>query len=77
MHLSRTLKSEVISFDVTPAMERLSENNFEENHGIVVQCVSRNGTQLLSLFNFESTENDENPLLMIYSDDGTTSKNDL
>jgi len=66
--------SDVISFDVTPAIERLSESNYQENHGVVVQCVAGNGTRLLDVFNFESAKHDENPLLMVYSDDGTTSE---
>lgn len=67
--------SKVISFDVTPAIERLSESNFEENHGMIVQCITTSGskTRLLDVFDFESFEK---PILMIYTDDGT-SKNDL
>lgn len=65
----------VISFDVTPAIERLSESNFEENHGMILQCITKSGskTHLLNVFDFDSSEK---PLLMIYTDDGT-SKNNL
>lgn len=69
INLSKTLKSDVISFDVTPAIERLSENNFSENFGMVVQCVSDNRTHLFDVFDFDSTEK---PLLMVYTDDGTS-----
>lgn len=75
LNLSTTLNPEVISFDVTPAIERLSEKNFEENHGVIVQCVtvSGNRTSLLDVFDFESTD----PLLMIYTDDGSSKNNKL
>lgn len=69
--LSKVSKPEAISFDVTPVVERLSENKFVENHGIIVQSltVSGNRTRLFDIFDFEATDK---PLLMIYSDDGTS-----
>lgn len=72
---SNALKSEVISFDVTPAIERLSEENFNENHGIIVQCVVTSGDRahILDVFDFESSEK---ALLIVYTDD-ETSKNDI
>lgn len=75
LNLSTDFNSEVISFDVTPVIERLSEKNFEENHGVIVQCVtvSGNRTRLLDVFDFESTD----PLLMIYTDDGSSKNNKL
>lgn len=73
INLSKTLKPVVISFDVTPAIERLSEKNYTDNFGMVVQCVSRNRTHLLDIFDFHSTEK---PLLMVYTDNGT-SKNKI
>jgi len=74
INLTTDLKSEVVSFDVTPAIERLWENNFHENHGIIIQCitVSGNKIRLIDVFDFQSTD----PLLMIYTDDGT-SKNEM
>lgn len=74
--LSKGLKSEKIAFDVTPALERLSETNFEENHGMLVQCITASGsrTHLLDVFDFESSEN---ALLMVYTEDETISKNDM
>jgi len=72
--MSDVSKSEVISFDVTPAIQRLSENNFKENHGMLVQCVTESGshTHLLSVFDFVSSEK---PLLLVYTDDGTSKYN--
>jgi len=72
--MSKVSKSEVISFDVTPAIERLSKNNFKDNHGMLVQCVTESGshTHLLSVFDFVSPEN---TLLLIYTDDGTSKNN--
>jgi len=69
--MSKVSNSEVISFDVTPAIERLSTNNFKENHGMLVQCVTESGshTHLLSVFDFLSPEN---TLLLVYTDDGTS-----
>jgi len=51
-----------------PIIERLSEENFKQNHGILVQCVTGSGnkTRILDVFDFGST------LLMIYTDDGTS-----
>ncbi|VVC32742.1 Transforming growth factor-beta, C-terminal,Cystine-knot cytokine,TGF-beta [Cinara cedri] len=71
---STALKSEVISFDVTPAIERLSEKNFDGNHGIIVQCVITSGgqTHIMDVFDFESSEK---ALLIVYTDDGTIEKN--
>lgn len=71
IQISNVLKSKIISFDVTPAIERLSEENFIENHGMLVQCVTASGslTHLLDVFDFESSEK---PLLMVYTDDGTS-----
>ncbi|XP_022180489.1 protein decapentaplegic-like [Myzus persicae] len=65
--------SETESFDVTPFIERLSKNNFKENHGMLVQCVTESGshTHLLSVFDFVSPDN---TLLFIYTDDGTSQK---
>ncbi|XP_060857036.1 protein decapentaplegic-like [Metopolophium dirhodum] len=64
------------SFDVTPFIERLLKNNFKENHGILVQCVTESGshTHLLSVFDFVSPEN---TLLLVYTDDGTSEKSSL
>lgn len=72
--MSKVSKSEVISFDVTPAIERLSKNNFKENHGMLVQCVTESGshTHLLSVFDFVSPEK---TLLLVYTDDGTSKNN--
>lgn len=71
INMSTISKSEVISFDVTPAIERLSENNFKDNHGMLVQCVTESGSQthLLSVFDFLSPEK---TLLLVYTDDGTS-----
>ncbi|XP_025200960.1 protein decapentaplegic-like [Melanaphis sacchari] len=71
INMSKVSKSEVISFDVTPAIERLSKNNFKENHGMLVQCVTESGshTHLLSVFDFVSPEK---TLLLVYTDDGTS-----
>lgn len=71
IQLSEVSRSDVISFDVTPAIERLSQNNFKENHGMLVQCVTESGSQtnLLNVFDFESIEK---PLLLVYTDDGTS-----
>ncbi|KAF0751023.1 protein decapentaplegic-like, partial [Aphis craccivora] len=73
INMSKVSKSEVISFDVTPAIERLSRNNFKDNHGMLVQCVTESGshTHLLSVFDFVSPEK---TLLLIYTDDGTGEK---
>lgn len=70
---TNVLKSEIVSFDVTPAVERLSEKNFIENYGIIVQCVMTSGgqTHILDVFDFESSEK---AILIIYTDD-ETSKN--
>lgn len=64
-------KSKEISLDVTPAMERLSDTNFDENHGVLVECVTGSGsrTRLIDVFDFQSSAK---PLLMIYTDDGTS-----
>lgn len=69
INMSTISKTE--SFDVTPFLERLSKNNFKENHGILVQCVTESGshTHLLSVFDFVSPEN---TLLLVYTDDGTS-----
>lgn len=71
IELSKTLKSNTTTFDVTPVLERLSETNFEENHGLLVQCVTTSGsrTNLLDVFDFETSES---TLLMVYTDDGTS-----
>ncbi|XP_060842743.1 protein decapentaplegic-like [Rhopalosiphum padi] len=76
INMSKVSKSEVISFDVTPAIERLSRNNFKENHGMLVQCVTESGshTHLLSVFDFVSPEK---TLLLVYTDDGTSEKSTL
>ncbi|XP_022167435.1 protein decapentaplegic-like [Myzus persicae] len=76
INMSKVSKSEVISFDVTPAIERLSENNFKDNHGMIVQCVTESGSQthLLSVFDFLSPEK---TLLLVYTDDGTSEKSTL
>ncbi|XP_060864899.1 protein decapentaplegic-like [Metopolophium dirhodum] len=76
INMSKVSKSEVISFDVTPAIERLSKNNFKENHGMLVQCVTESGshTHLLSVFDFVSPEK---TLLFVYTDDGTSEKSTL
>lgn len=73
--LSSTSESKEISFDVTPAVERLFETNFNENHGLLIECVTVPGSQtrLLDVFDFQSSVK---PLLMVYTDDGT-SKDDL
>ncbi|XP_008187346.1 protein decapentaplegic-like [Acyrthosiphon pisum] len=64
------------SFDVTPFIERLATNNFKDNHGILVQCVTESGshTHLLSVFDFVSPEN---TLLLVYIDDGTSEKSSM
>ncbi|CAI6356673.1 unnamed protein product [Macrosiphum euphorbiae] len=64
------------SFDVTPFIERLAKNNFKDNHGILVQCVTESGshTHLLSVFDFVSPEN---TLLLVYTDDGTSAKSSM
>ncbi|XP_022170419.1 protein decapentaplegic-like [Myzus persicae] len=74
MNLSRISKTE--SFDVTPYVERLWKNNFKDNHGMIVQCVTESGshTHLLSVFDFVSPEN---TLLLVYTDDGTSQKSTL
>ncbi|KAL5236686.1 hypothetical protein ACI65C_004096 [Semiaphis heraclei] len=74
INMSTISKTE--SFDVTPFLERLSKNNFKENHGILVQCVTESGshTHLLSVFDFVSPEN---TLLLVYTDDGTSQKSTL
>ncbi|CAI6374358.1 unnamed protein product [Macrosiphum euphorbiae] len=74
--MSEVSKSEVISFDVTPAIARLSKNNFKDNHGMLVQCVTESGshTHLLSVFDFASPEK---TLLFVYTDDGTSEKSTL
>ncbi|CAH1710548.1 unnamed protein product [Aphis gossypii] len=73
INMSKVSKSEIISFDVTPAIERLSRNNFKDNHGMLVQCVTESGshTHLLSVFDFVSPEK---TLLLVYTDDGTGEK---
>lgn len=72
--MTKVSKSEVISFDVTPFIERLSMNDFKENHGLIVQCVMESGSQthLLNVFDFVSTEK---PILLVYTDDGTGKNN--
>jgi len=71
INMSTISKTE--SFDVTPFIERLTKNNFKDNHGMLVQCVTESGshTHLLSVFDFVSPEN---TLLLVYTDDGTISK---
>jgi len=70
--MSKISKSE--SFDVTPFIERLSKNEFKDNHGILVQCVTLSSSQihLLSVFDFVSPEK---TLLLVYTDDGTSNNN--
>lgn len=68
--MTGVLKTEFISFDVTPALERLSEDNFENNHGMLIQCLMSTGRAPLNgLFDFESASK---PVLMVYTDDGTS-----
>lgn len=68
---SNTFKSEAINFDVTSAIERLSQENFFYNYGILVQCImeSDGHTHLLDVFDFETFEK---AVLIIYTDDGTS-----
>ncbi|XP_050524258.1 protein decapentaplegic-like [Daktulosphaira vitifoliae] len=67
--------SEYISFDVTPALERLAEEKFENNHGILIQCVTSVGrVPLNDMFDFQSTDK---PILMLYTDDGTNKERTL
>uniref|UniRef100_A0A2S2N9B1 Protein decapentaplegic n=2 Tax=Schizaphis graminum TaxID=13262 RepID=A0A2S2N9B1_SCHGA len=72
INMSTISKTE--SFDVTPFIERLMKNNFKDNHGMLVQCVTESGshTHLLSVFDFVSPES---TLLLVYTDDGTISDN--
>lgn len=71
---SNAFKSEAINFDVTPAIERLSQENFFDNYGILVQCIMESGghTHLLDVFDFETFEK---AVLIIYTDDGTSEDN--
>ncbi|XP_050424178.1 protein decapentaplegic-like [Adelges cooleyi] len=72
INMTGVLKTEFISFDVTPALERLSEDNFENNHGMLIQCLMSTGRAPLNgLFDFESASK---PVLMVYTDDGTNKK---
>jgi len=68
--------SKTENFDVTPFIQRLLKNNFKENHGILVQCVTETGshTHLLSVFDFVSPEN---TFLFVYTDDGTSKNNTI
>lgn len=70
INLLKVSKSEVISFDVTPTLERMIEGNFKENHGMLVQCVTMSGAPVhyMDVFDFETAEK---PLLMVYTDDGS------
>lgn len=58
-----------------PALERMSEENFANNHGMLVQCLAASEdrqTKLFDVFDFESIEK---PLLMVFTDDGTSENN--
>ncbi|CAH1731474.1 unnamed protein product [Aphis gossypii] len=71
--INMSIVSKTESFDVTPFIERLAKNNFKDNHGMLVQCVTESGshTHLLNVFDFVSPDN---TLLLVYTDDGTISE---
>lgn len=73
LNLTEVLKSRIVSFDVTPFVERLTEKNFEDNYGILVQRVTVSGKRvpLFDIFDFESSNK---PMLMIYINHKTSKK---
>lgn len=76
INTSQISKLDVMSFDVTPALERLSVENFQNNHGIIVQCLTGASAKdrqinVLDVFHLETFK----PLLMVYTDDGTSKIN--